>query len=140
MYNVHVILIDSLGDMQKKNTPNAKDSSDKKSSSSKLIKFTAGAAMIASIFSTNLSPSQNARYKINGQQKNMIELLEKKDSIDTINYNIDNVEHEKLLNETITEVNIFRQKNGLTELIYEPKLEKIAQQYANYCAKNNWKE
>jgi uncharacterized protein YkwD len=63
----------------------------------------------------------------------------KYDTINNSNYNIDSTEHEKLLNETILDVNTFRKNNGLGELVYDPGKQNIAQEYANYCAINNWK-
>lgn len=95
-----MILSVILGWMQEKNKPNSKDPDNKKSGWSSLIKFAAGAAIIAGVFSTNLSFNQTTdtgNFK-NLQKKNTIELVEKNDSVpqDTI-IQLDSIEHEKII-------------------------------------------
>jgi hypothetical protein len=79
--------------MQKKNTPATKPTNGKKSSSSKFITFATIGAMLASVFSTNLSHGQNTDKHVSKHTKEIIELLAKKNTInyeevktDTINY------------------------------------------------------
>lgn len=98
-------------------------------------------ATIASLMTNTLmySPGYSKDNNLNPSltKKPTTESIEQKDN--NKYYNIEYAEHEKLLNGTITAINAFRKKNDLKELEYDPKLQKIAQDYANYCAKNNWK-
>jgi uncharacterized protein YkwD len=126
--------------MHKKNMTNSKDSERKHLKKIHWKSLAAGGMMLASVLSTNLSNGQHTDNQVINGKKDMIELFEKQNNSDNVNYNIDTSEHQKLLEEVIIAVNTFRKQNGLEPLRYEPKLQKIAQQYANYCAKNNWTE
>ena len=68
MYNVKVILLGSLRDMDKKNILNSKDSDNKKSNKSGWKNLTAGAVMLASVLSTNPWYSQDVKYSTDLQK------------------------------------------------------------------------
>ncbi|MFA7298619.1 MAG: CAP domain-containing protein [Candidatus Absconditabacterales bacterium] len=153
--------------MHKKNTPDNKATNGKKSSSSKIIKIAAGAAIMVSVFSTDIGYSQNSTYPVNTQKKDIIEVLQKNDKVINVN---DSIEHQKIITmnadsiitkygekkgleiinqHILIEINKIRQtfndslspeqKEYLTlkNLTLQPKLCTAAQLYAEYMYKNN---
>ncbi|MDD3262750.1 MAG: CAP domain-containing protein [Candidatus Absconditabacteria bacterium] len=81
--------------------------------------------------------SSNGQEIVNKAKKDLIENLDEKNIF--LGYKLDKEEQNKLIKETIFEVNKFRKENGLEDVAFEEKTQEIAQQYADYCAKYNWK-
>jgi len=83
--------------MPAKNIPSTSSTQDpngKKPSSSKWIKFTAGATILGSLLISTASFNQNDKASINQNKKNLFELMETNDSLDhqkIINMKIDSI-------------------------------------------------
>jgi len=143
--------------MNKKNIPDSK-SHNNKPSSSQLAKFTAGAALIASLFITNPSYNQTDTHALRLQQKTPMWLVEKNTRTLKNNINTDSIEHAKIITQDVQEIlasygpekwmeiigthvrielNNIRQKNNLPKLDYNKKLSHVAQEYAQYLHDNN---
>jgi len=144
--------------MNKKNTPWSKESHDKKPSNSRLAKFTAGAALIASLFAANPSFAQTGTPTLHPQQKNSLEFLEKNDRTPKNTIDMDSIAHANIIAQDVQEIltnygeekwmeiirkhvlielNTIRQKNNLPKLDYNQKLTYVAQEYAQYLHDNN---
>ena len=146
MYNIIVIYIDSLGDMNKKNIPSSKDPHHNKSTGFRWIKFTAGAAIIASVFSSNPSYNQTTKYPTDLHKNNNLELVQKNDNLDhakIIHMSFDNILQqygkekwlEIIRNHFLIEINTYRKLNNRQDLSLDPALNEAAQKFAEYGSK-----
>lgn len=130
--------------MNKKNILNQKDPGNKKSNNSGWKNLTAGAVMLASVLSTNLWYNQDAKYPIDLQKKNTIELVDK---------NVDSLDHGKIIhikfdsilkeygsekwleiirNHMLIEINTYRKLNKKQPLSSDSTLNEATQKFAEY--------
>lgn len=153
MYNVKVILLGSLRDMDKKNILNSKDPGNKKSNKSGWKNLTAGAVMLASVLSSNPWYSQDVKYSTDLQKKNTIELIEKNDTTSQDTIENDSLEHQKIITMSVDsivseywqekgmeiinehmliEINKIRKSVNNKPLVINDTLRQVAQDYAAY--------
>ncbi len=93
--------------------------------------------IIGSIAWATLLPLSNNAQTTTKTKDNLIENFDERNIF--LWYKLDKEEQDKLIKETIFEVNKFRKENWLEDVVFEEKTQEIAQQYADYCAKYNWK-
>lgn len=145
MYNLFIILVDSLGDMNKKNILNQRDSGNKKSNKSDWKNLTTGVVMLASVLSITPSYSQTTKTH-NNQKKDSIELVESKDTINyeemktspikrIIKHYTKEQIREIVANCILIEFNKIRAENWLPPLIFDASLMECAQSYAEAMEK-----
>ena len=139
--------------MDKKNIKSSIESDHNKSTGSKWIKFTAGAAIIASVFSSNPSYNQTAKYPTNLHKKNNLELVQKWNDTKQ-----NSMEHQKIImmpvdsiflkywqeeglniirQHCIIEINAIRKKHKLPECTENDTLDNVSQEYAKYLNQKN---
>jgi len=94
--------------------------------------------IIGCIAWATILPLQNKAQTTTKTKDNLTESPEKRKVF--LWYSIETEELNRLRNETIFEINKFRKANWLEELEFYEKAQEMAQQYADYCAKYNWKK
>lgn len=148
MYNTYKFTFDIVGKMGKKNiidnTISTSESPDtRKYKNFSWKNFATRSLLLANFLIANPWYNQIQWWQVHFlQKKNAVETPVKFDSLskNTLSSTpIDSLDYQRLLNEIIVGINSFRKENGLQELTYNFEFQAIAQEHADYCAKNNRK-
>lgn len=156
MYNVYIILFESVGSMHKRNIPSTCGPFVKKPSSSKLANFAAGAFIAINFLSTTPTYNQNQPTPDDIKKKNIIEWVKKNDAVKKNTHTIDSLEHQKIITMNIDtllaqygqekwmeivnknlviEVNKLRVSSQLSSLESSLEMTIFAQKHAEYLDK-----
>lgn len=125
-----------------KTTVNTDQTHDKKlSKASALVTLATTAALAGSMFFASPSFGQQQQKKPVGQKPTSSKQVNMGKNSTTTKFltqgQIDSVNTIQNKQKTVEEINKFRAANNITPVVYDSKLDTIAQEYADYCAANN---